>query len=223
MMGSAAKRYDAVIVLGTNIAPARRGGFRPTTYADYDQYGMLAGNMSVIAATLLFEHGASETFVFSTGTSEKTKAMYGSGVPTEAEVYSASFLALIKDSSRSTPFIIREKQSVNTYSNLTECIKIINKYGWRDIAVLSARYHIPRVQAIWELASRAKHTTKARVDFLAAETIIIELLPGIHDEAIRAAYNSPEGRKRLASEAQGLRDIQTGTYVVTEFQLLRRD
>jgi hypothetical protein len=214
------RRYDAVIVLGMNIRKTE-AGYRPTTYADHDQYGMLAGEMNTIAAQLLHEQQATDTFVFSTGSSEKTKAAFGPDVPTEAEIYNKDFLKRIAGSSQPKPVIILEDRSVNTYSNLTECIDIINEQGWQNIAIMSARYHIPRVKMLWEFAQE-KHPAQARAEFLIAEDIIQQATPGVYDELIDAAYRSPEGQKRLASEAQGLQDMKDGKYVVTEFQFAKQ-
>lgn len=104
--------YDAVIILGSNIRQAG-DGYRPVTYEDYDQFGMLAGEIKVIAAVVLCEHDVTDTFVFSTGTSEKTRAAFGSGVPTEAAVYSQDFLSRIGSSNRPDPTIILEDRSVH--------------------------------------------------------------------------------------------------------------
>lgn len=208
--------YDAVIVLGMNIRKIE-AGYRPTTYHDYDEFGMLAGEMNIIAASLLFEQQQASTFVFSTGTSQKTKAAFGPDAPTEASVYSQDFLKRISGTKHPRPTIILEDRSVNTYSNLTECIDIIASEGWRNIAIMSARYHIPRVEMLWQLATKS-NPVATRARFLVAEDVISANLPGIYDEMITAAYHSAEGKKRLQSEAQGLQDMKDGKYVVTEFQ-----
>ncbi len=214
--------YDAVIILGMNIRPTGKG-FRPTTYADHDAYGMLAGEMNFIAATLLYGQHVATTFVFSTGTSEKTKAAFGADVPTEAQVYSQDFLRRLGNGKPTSRLeIILEEKSVNTHSNLTECIKVINQHPtWKKVAIMSARYHIPRIEALWQMATAA-HNTEVTPDFLVAEDVIEHFLPGIYTDMIKDAYNSPEGLKRVANEIQGLQDMRDGKYVVTEFQLAKQ-
>jgi uncharacterized SAM-binding protein YcdF (DUF218 family) len=182
---------------------------------------MLAGDMNVLAAMLLYEHGAADTFVFSTGNSEKTKAGYGPGIPTEAKVYSEDFLARIQNSARPKPTVILEEQSVNTYTNLAECLKVIQKHAWQKSAILSARYHTARIRALWDMLINGR--TIADVDFPASEDIITTFMPGVYDDMVEVAYASPKGQKRLASEAQGLQDMRTGKYVVTEFQLAEQN
>jgi uncharacterized SAM-binding protein YcdF (DUF218 family) len=209
-------RYDAVIVLGMNIR--REGtGYRPTSYEDHDEFGMLAGEVGVIAATQLYRQNITDTFVFSTGTSEKTKAAFGEAVPTEAAVYSKDFLQRLEGSNRPLPKVILEEYSFNTYSNLTESAEIIHRHPWKRVAILCARYHVPRVKALWQMAVRDRAVSSA-VDFLSAEDIIIKSLPGTYDTIIEAAYASPEGQKRLKSEEQGLRHIQDGKYIISEYQ-----
>lgn len=221
--------YDAVIILGCNITPTPTG-FAPTTYKDHDEYGMLAGQMNVIAATYLWQQQVSDTFLFSTGTSAKTKAAYGDNVPTEAQVYSRDFLERIQAlreikpelAQLDSPHMLLEEKSVNTYTNLTEVLAIVKYQGWEKVLLVSARYHIPRIQALYELI-REKFP-KAGLDqcditFKDSESIIMAADPDIYDAEIEAAYASKQGKKRLANEAKGVSDMQEGRYHIGEFQL----
>jgi hypothetical protein len=218
--------YQAIVVLGCNITLTDQG-FAPTTYADHDEYGMLAGQMNVIAAALLWAEGASDTFVFSTGSSAKTKAVYGDDVPTEAEIYSKGFLTRIKqlraeDSSlkgKPGPTVILEDRSVNTFTNLTESFAIITEKGWDDIAIISARYHIPRVEALNTLIQHQHPLNGVQIDFIASEDVVTDQLPGLYDQDIEEAYASEWGKKRLENEAAGIKDMQEGHYEIGEFQL----
>jgi uncharacterized SAM-binding protein YcdF (DUF218 family) len=208
--------YDAVIILGSGIRRAGRG-YRPVTYQNHDEFGMVAGEIRVIAAVLLFERDLAGTFVFSTGISERTRAALGPDVPAEALVYSQDFLRRARSAGRPDPPVILEDRSVNTYSNLVECIAIIRQHAWERVAMVTARYHVPRVRGLWDVA-RMNHPVTTSMTFLAAEDVITRYLPGIYDEVIAAAYNSPQGLKRLRNEAQGLQDLKDGHYVLTEFQ-----
>jgi uncharacterized SAM-binding protein YcdF (DUF218 family) len=209
--------WDALIILGSNIK--RDGdGYRPVTYDDYDTFGMLAGEIRIIAAVILYEQNVASTFVFSTGISEKTKEILGPNVPSEATVYGQDFLSRIRSSDRPAPAVILEDRSVNMYSNLTECIAIIRRNRWKHVAIMSARYHMARVQVLWELA-REKHPVATTAVFVAAEDVVTEYRPGIYEDMIDAAYGSPQGQKRLKNEAQGVQDMRDGRYVLTEFRL----
>lgn len=218
--------YEAIIVLGCNITPTATG-FAPTTYADHDEYGMLAGEMNVIAATLLWAEGAATTFVFSTGTSAKTKAAYGNDAPSEASVYSADFTARIAGmraddpelAARPEPVLMLEDRSVNTFTNLVESFSIIQAKGWKDVAIMSARYHIPRVAALNDMIQQKQALDGVHIDFIVSEDVVEDQLPGLYDQDIEEAYASEWGQKRLAIEANGLKDMQEGRYVIGEFQL----
>jgi uncharacterized SAM-binding protein YcdF (DUF218 family) len=213
--------WDALIILGSNIK--RDGdGYRPVTYDDHDKFGMLAGEIRIIAAVILYEQSVTGVFVFSTGISEKTKEILGPNVPSEATVYSQDFLSRIRSSNRPPPAVILEDRSVNTYSNLTECIAIIRRNRWKHVAIMSARYHMARVQMLWELA-REKHPVATTAVFVAAEDVVTEYLPGIYEAMIDAAYSSPQGLRRLRNEAQGVQDLRDGKYVLTEFRLAHAD
>jgi uncharacterized SAM-binding protein YcdF (DUF218 family) len=215
--GAAGAGYDAAVILGSGIR--RVGdGYRPVTYDDHDTFGMVAGEIRVIAAVVLYEQQLAGTFVFSTGTSEKTRAALGPDVPAEAVVYSQDFLRRTASSGLPAPAVILEDRSVNTYSNLVESIAVIRGHEWARVAVVTARYHIPRVQALWEVAT-GNHPVTASAAFLAAEDIVTRYLPGVYDDVIAAAYTSPQGLKRLTHEAQGLQDLKDGRYIITEFRI----
>lgn len=222
--------YEAIVVLGCNITPTETG-FAPATYADHDEHGMLAGHMNVIAATLLWAEGASNTFVFSTGTSAKTKAAYGDDAPTEAEVYSKDFLRQIKHmraedaelARKPLPAIILEDRSVNTFTNLIETFTIVQEKGWKDIAIVSARYHIPRVAALNAMIQQKRPLSELAIDFIVSEDVVEDQQPGLYDQDIEEAYASEWGQKRLQIEANGLKDMREGRYVIGEFQLAPRE
>lgn len=218
-MEKAAPHFDAVLVLGGNITKNADGTFAPSTYADSDQFGMLGGRMRVFAAVWMYLAGEADTFVFSTGTSEKTKAAYGPDVPTEAYLYSEDFKAMLRDMHEPIPNIILEDRSKNTVGNIRECFEIIRQHPeWQKVGVLSADFHIPRIKALCELI-QDKEPIEADLEFIMAETTLKRLKPGMYDAEIDAAYASPEGKKRLANEAQGLKDMQEGKYYMGEFQL----
>jgi uncharacterized SAM-binding protein YcdF (DUF218 family) len=217
--------FDAVIVLGGNIRHTPTG-FASATYDDSDQYGMLGGRIRIIAAAWLYLDGQASAFVFSTGTSEKTKAKYGANVPTEARIYCDEFNALLDElradhpemAGLEPPTIILEERSQNTVGNIRECFDIIRENQWKKVAILSARHHLPRTEALCGLIGE-NEPVDASLAFLSAEEIVRQHCPGKYDAEIEAAYNSPEGKKRLAIEAQGVRDIQNGVYILSEFQL----
>lgn len=221
--------YDCVIVIGGNIVRTDDGRYQPTDYTDSDQFGMYGGKMRVITAAWMYVKGLSNTFLFSAGISEKTKAAFGPDVPIEAVVYSQAFQSEIEcilsglddGNERNDLTIVIEDRSKNTVDNIKESLAIINQYNWQSVAVLSSDVHIPRLRALTELITKSS-PIHANLTFLGAETMVKKLRPGKYDGLIDYAHNSPEGKKRAKNEAQGLADIHAGRYVLTEFQLHKR-
>jgi len=213
--------FDAVIVLCGSIARDPSGTFVPTSYDDSDDYGMLGGAMRVIAAALLYVNRRSSTFVFSAGKSEKTIARLGPDVPAEAGIYRSYFQRMVRELSKAhldPPTLLLEDRTPNTVQSLQACFAMIESRGWKQVAILSADYHIPRVKALSGLILQDR-PLDAKLAFLSAETVAQELAPDRYDQTIDAAYRSPQAIKRLKNEARSLEHIRNGTYYTGEFQL----
>lgn len=220
-------KYDCLILLCGGVFRTPQGAYLPTTYEHNDQFGMLGGHMRVVAAALTVLAGQTGTVIISSGTSEKSKTKFGAGVPSEAQVYRESLERILRELEpvepmlHMLPHIILEEASPNTVGNIRECLALIQYHGWKHIAILSANLHTPRVTALTNLLTQ-NFPTDAKITFLGAEDVVKALRPGIYDLEIDEAHASPEAQKRAHSEAQGLRDIQHGNYVFTEFQSERR-
>src|SRR5262249_31480331 len=136
----------------------KRGGtLRPTSYRDSDVHGMLGGHARVRAAAELYLAGQAHRFLFATGRTAKILADYGSSAPSEAAVYCATFLRLLKrpDIQRRfqqqellAPVTLLEENSTNTMTNLAESLNIIRQQGWERVAFLTSDYHVPRTLAL---------------------------------------------------------------------------
>jgi uncharacterized SAM-binding protein YcdF (DUF218 family) len=212
--------YDAVIILGAGIVK-KAEEFVTTTYADSDSFGMLGGHMRVLAALELHKKQLAPTFIFTTGISAKSIALYGKDIPTEAAIYSQEFRSLVHECSLAEPTILLEDQSANTLQNMQQCLAIISAHGWHTVAVVSSDYHIARVEALISLLAGAA-TPNVAITYLSAEEIVRQALPGVYDQQIRQAYASDAANIRLKNEALGLRAIQSDSYIPTEFQLSPR-
>lgn len=201
--------------------------YSPSTYIDADQYGMLGGMMRVIAAAELYLGGHVETFVFSTGISAKQRAINGQDVP-EAKIYADTFWELIEGRRLANPqaygdlappkIILEDRFSANTADNIRRVAQLAEQSGWRDIALLSSRYHLGRVAALFALI-QAETGTDIHPTFVSAEEMVQELRPGVYDQEIATAYASESAALREHNEANGLRDMKLGRYVLSEFQL----
>ncbi len=226
-------QYDAVIVLGGGL---RKVGDRyyPTDYRDADEFGMYGAGMRIVAALDLYLNSRAGRFVFATGKTEKGKSQYGSDIPTEAEVYKEKFLRMIDGLKRredykerfsglDAPEIVLEDKSFNTMSNIKEILKMIEDNNWRNVAIVSSDYHIPRVKDLYERLSDKSEDSDIKVDFLSAENIVKKAEPGKYDEVMRRAYESEVAQRRLKSETQGVEDLKKGTYASGEFQFEKKE
>jgi uncharacterized SAM-binding protein YcdF (DUF218 family) len=219
--------YDALVVLGGGL---RKDGdeYAPAGYHDSDDFGMLGGEMRVNAAVSLFLKGAAPNIVFTTGVYEKNIAKHGPDVPPEADVYARHFTDMLhtpryEDQARDhdDPSIILENTSITTLTNIQEVLQLISDSGWDRVCIVTSKYHVPRVQALYEMAlKKVADKINPHIDFLGAEDVVADLEPGVYDQDIREAYSLPEAEKRLTNEARGLADIKAGKYAIREFQLV---
>lgn len=215
-----ATSYEAVIVLCGGLAKHGRN-FVPTSFANSDAYGMLGGNIRVVAAACLYATNVATTFVFSTGTSQKRRDQFGEHSPPEARIYANYFNHLIQQPPFSTlqqaplqkPTIVLETESYNTATNIQRIIHLLMAHRWINVALLSSGYHLSRVKALYTHFKPAGYSNPV---LLSAETIVQNILPGVYDGVIVAAYASPEGLKRERNERQGVIDLRNGISPIGE-------
>jgi uncharacterized SAM-binding protein YcdF (DUF218 family) len=207
--------YDAVFVLGGGIVKSG-SSFGPTTYADSDPFGMLGGEIRIHAAVEICEQYPGVPFIFTTGVTAKTIAMYGPEVPSEALVYSRVFSEELNLRGLRLPHIALEEISQNTEGNIREALALTEKHAWRRLAVITSAYHVARVEALFALLLQS---TSPSVKLLSAEAIVQAARPGAYDAIIADAYHTSEARQRIENEEKGVKALRAGTYATGEFQL----
>lgn len=223
--------FDVVFVLGGGLAKIR-DKFYPTDYRHGDEFGMLGAGIRMTAAIELYLNKQAKNFVFSTGRSEKTKAVFGQDVPTEAKTYKEKFLRCLEGLKKRNdyqekfedledPEIILEENSVTTMTNIKEMLEILQENKWQKIAVVSSDYHIPRIKALYERVLAKYPDIMQKLKFLSAEEVVKEYKPGKYDEAIKKFYQTSEAKKRIKNERQGVEDLRSGKYAPGEFQLTK--
>jgi uncharacterized SAM-binding protein YcdF (DUF218 family) len=217
------KQYDCIAVLCGGLRK-HDGIYVPTTFKDGDEFGMLGGHVRVMAAAELYRQGITDTFVFSTGVSAKQIAKFGPDVPPEAHVYRDAFKQMIDmpHGADASPRLYVEDKSINTVANLQEIARLCDKQGWRNVALLSSEYHIPRIRALYELLESRAALKPFAIDFVQAETVLRKYRPGEYDKEFAKQYATPAARLRIMNEHQGLADIQEGRYVLSEYQLAQQ-
>lgn len=198
--------YDAVVTLGGGLQ--RRGDeYYPADYRDSDEFGMLGGHMRLHAALLLLLAGRSDTFFFTTGAYEKNKRKFGPDVPPESVIYQQRFREeLAKMTQAPKPALIAETVSTTTAENVHEVIKMAGQRNWKNVAIITSTYHVPRVVALIKREQKWK-PGDAEIRVLPAEDVVRKLDPGIYDGEIERAYASPAAHRRLESEQRRLADL----------------
>lgn len=221
--------FDAITVQSAGLRKLDDDTYASTLYTDADDFGMLGGYMRVLAAQELHWQDAASTFVFCNGRSAKQIAKFGPQVPTDAEIYAEEFKRGITQDERSlsaenvrTPRVLLEDKSVNTVASIGELLSMCAVQGWEHIGLVSSDYHIPRIRALCGLIFEKLGYKPVDISFISAETIVKELRPGVYDEEINAAYQTPTALERIRNEQIGCDDITAGRYHIGEFQLAPR-
>lgn len=102
-----------------------------------------------------------------------------------------------------------EGTSNTTYQQLQQLKLLIQKREWNDVALVSSRWHLPRIEAMFEMKFPELRT---RVDLISAEEILIDTDSAKWELAIAGAYNSSFMRERMKKEDKGILQIKSGTY-----------
>ena len=199
-----------------------------TTFQHEDEFGMLGGEMRVLAAVARAQRGLCRNILFAGGKSIKGAAMRGGEhvpAPPSAAAYAAQFANMLEaaeslaeesdDSVVPEPTIILDTKTPNTNANMAHSVQLAFNNSWETMAIISNEYHLPRVRALYKII-KEKLGHSVEVNFLAAEAVVRLAYPGVYDEEIERAYASPAGQRRLKSESQGLADIQAGIYKFKE-------
>jgi uncharacterized SAM-binding protein YcdF (DUF218 family) len=207
--------YDAIVVLGGGLRKVA-GRFYPTDYRDADPFGLCGGGMRVLAAVELHGQGAGARLLFSTGVSQKTRAVHGEHVPTEASVYAEKFLRVLRargPACAREPLILLEERSVNTTSNLEEVLKMAAAEGWCQLAWVSSEYHVPRIEALLSWGPLLTLGAGMKHHVLSAERVVEQARPGRYTKTIARAYQGPLAQRRREAELRGLEDLRAGRYL----------
>ncbi len=210
------KRDQIIVILGGYIVKdARSGRWRTTNFEEHDPKIALGDRLRMVAGSILYKHWHALTVnpklkIVVSG--EKGELRGVPGAPTVASVNENELVALgILWST-----IIREEQSNTTYEQLVELTKLLETIPDGLVAIISNRYHLPRIQAMIEIA-RPLAPLKDFLDRGALTLVSAEDVCLAHDWAawegvITRAYASEAMGKIQANEARGVEDIRQGRY-----------
>jgi len=186
---------DAIFVFSAGFMPCEGGGLRTTTYDESDAFGTLGGRDRVEAGALLAKKYPNAYIV--------TTCKRADGIlPTLASVYADELQALGVAPER----IVKEENSINTGTSISEAIRLAKEKGWRNLVFVSNGFQGPRIRAFLE-----QEQTDIMVEVVASESVLIENNPA-YAEYLKKVKASPAYANRLAAEARGIAAIKSGTY-----------
>jgi len=200
------KNKKALFILGGGLIKDN-GKWRTTNFNERgDNFGSLGDRLRVKAASCLYKNDPEYLIITSGG-----KGQYKNipNVLTVAAVIKQELLELgvLKD------VIIKEEKSNNTWEQLQQLKKIIQKENFIKIKVISSRYHLPRVRAMIEVDNKLNEMLKKEIlKLVSAEEILIKHNSNKWKDYIDKAYANEDMKKRIAFEEEGIKQIKNGTY-----------
>lgn len=207
-MNNFVKKKTAIVILGGGLKKDETGQWRTTNYDEPgDNFGVSGDRLRVVAAGYLYKNNPEQIIIASGG---KGHLKDIPDAPTVAEVLKKELIELgIPEE------VIIKENSGNTFQQLQELKKIINKKGLKNIGLLSNEWHLPRIKAMLEQFKELKQIFDlTKVEFLSAEKICLEYDRETWQEIIEQAYQNEELKKRIELEQKGVQDIKKGRYKI---------
>ena len=163
--------------------------------------------MRVEAASELFKKHKGEVSIIASG--GKGQLRNNPEAPTIASVIQSELVSLGVPKAA----VKCEENSNNTYEQLKALENLLARESWPDITILTNQWQILRAQAFADtLQGLTDYTKEGKINFVAAEQVLIEADPEHWRVVIDTAYKSEEMKDRVKKEAEGVRAIKEGTY-----------
>ena len=197
---------DAIVVLAGGIKQDPSGRWVSLDLSEGDNaLGAPGGKLRIHAAAVLSNRWPQVSVVTSGGK--------GSDVPEGTPEDRPPLAEILRDelvqSGVSVDRIILEQRSNSTYQQLQELETLIAEKKWKQVQLITNRYHLARLTAMIE----AKFPVLAGVaQPLSAEEVLIGADPERWEILIIEAYESAWMKEREMKEAQGVEQIKNGTY-----------
>lgn len=197
---------DAIVVLAGGIKQDASGRWVSTdlTAAD-DTLGAPGGKLRVLAATVLATAHPAVAVIASGGKGFDVPEDAPENRPPLCEILQSELIATGIPEAR----IEGECESNTTYQQLQQIELLRQNHGWRNIAIVSNRWHLPRIDAMLGVAFP---TLRTCVQLTSAEEVLIETNPVHWKAVIQEAYRNDYMKARIAREENGIAHIKDGTY-----------
>ncbi|MFA6405688.1 MAG: ElyC/SanA/YdcF family protein [Candidatus Paceibacterota bacterium] len=198
------KNNSVILMLGGGIKN-NNGSWRTLRFGEGDNFGDSPDRLRVEAVALLCKKTPNITCIISGG---KGQNLNNPDAPTTASVNAKELVELGVAKSR----LILEENSNNTWQQLKESAKILNKKNIKNITLISNEFHLPRIIAFIKSDNNLKKTYIQNSKIISAESVLIDSNPKKWRSLISGIYNSDGIKKRITIEKRGIKMIEEGTY-----------
>jgi len=203
-------KINAIIILGGDLKKDKRG-WRTTNFGERDNFGITGDRLRVVAASFLYKRTGA--LIIALGGKGQLKNI--PGAPAVAKILKKELIKLgVPPKS-----IVEENKSGSTFEQLLALNNIVIKKKLRKIALISNRYHLPRIKTIIKCYSDkitilALMLAERRLQLVSAEKVCLSYDKQKWAIVIKNAYKSKAMKRRLLLEKQGVADIKKGKYKV---------
>jgi hypothetical protein len=213
---------DALSILSGSVVKrgSREGSARYSSgsYEELDVAGLLNGGKArVIAAVEIARFYPNMAIIANGNTYENC--------PPDAEIMKQE----LKRYGAPPDHVLLQLRSYSTFTEFVELVKFAAEHKWRRIVIITNEFQIPRAQQLLRQIDTLQdpYGVSQDPDFRAALPAFRELAPVVgfvsaeavlplrnpcYQKIVDQAKASREWQKRAAKEAQGLKQLQEGTY-----------
>lgn len=197
---------DAIVVLAGGVKEDASGRWVSTDLTEYDDTQGAPGASLRVAATAILSNRYPAVRVIASGGK-------GYDVPKNARTDRPLLCEIVKGEliTAGVPeeHIELEGASNTTYQQLQQLETLMQKREGDNVAIVSSRWHLPRIETMLEMKFPKLRTS---VHLVSAEDLLIKSDRTRWHTVIDKAYKSAFMLERIAKENKGILQIRNGTY-----------
>lgn len=201
-------KIDLIYIVSGGLIKDSNGNWRTTNFDEAgDKSGVAGDRMRMVAGYYLNRDNPEADIIVAGGKGYQT--IYPD-VPQLSEVMKNELIELGVPEEK----IIRNDNPNSTYEQLKELLVILSQADYKNISLVTNKFHFPRIEAMIENFEALQDLKKYNINFTVAEDVAIEHNSKKWKRIIDDAYDSPLMNKRIATERQGVEDIKAGKYKI---------
>jgi len=214
---------EAIFILSGGTEWSKERGYYTPSYDEPDFTGLASGAHFRVIAAAEAAKCFPEIKIVPTGKLITHGIAEKEHFPNDAKVMADELVAMgVKEDQ-----IMLEEESVSTLTELLEMIKMARENGWERVAVVTNRWHLPRVRMMYEkletieglCSDEEKEMIEdfkqngAEVKIVSAEDIT-DNISEEYKEQIKEIEQREAFKERLTAEQKGIEDLKSGRYKV---------